>query len=433
MSSPAWSSDLDDLFDERFLEGSPPPLADENTSSNNAYSPIEQSASDSVASVTRSSDLLLPVPPAQIYQPTTIIRNLHFPVLAPVSAPTALPDSAVSPSADDGPPKRKNKPRRNWEREETIRLVKGVEKHGIGAWAKIHADEEFDLSHRKPWDLKDRFRTMWPTEYKDHDGLSFFQLDVDAAADLKKKMRKKTKRRGKERVAEEEGPSASGARTATGRRKVTKRKGTEWSADEEADLMTAFERHGRIWRTWAADRGFAFHGRSISDIQQRFSELYPELANWRPASLSRPLTESSDQATAFERGLHNGFGTQGVTWLQAQRISALTSQSPSLSPNDGTPGAGGIVHPPAQEVGAPRPDTYTPEGIVGQDLGFPSPIAALSPANPAQETAGWGIQTPPMSFSELAATLQLFTPPAPLPADGPCDVRGQMLEAPPVV
>lgn len=186
----------------------------------------------------------------------------------------------------------------------------------------------------------------------------------------------------------------------------------------------------RRWRSVAADRELAFHGRSIDDIRSRFSELYPELVNGRPGQTS-PLPEPSDQATAFERGLHNGFGTLGVSRLRAQRISAATNSSPSVpspsvAPSDGTSGAGGIVHPPAQEVGVPAfgPGTYTPEGVVGQDLGFPSPITANSP--------GVRLPTPPFTASELAETLQLFTPPSPFSVHGHYDGQGQVAEAPPV-
>ncbi|KAK6496372.1 hypothetical protein TWF481_002397 [Arthrobotrys musiformis] len=477
---PDYDPDFDDLFGDDLFGGSPSPLADDHYSSSHAGSPSLQPTPSDVTPVTSLPTLLLPAPPAQVnhYQAPPVGFQLYLPSppasqpasegpvpgqlflpsggssfgatsvppLASVSASpgdAASPESAASPSTGEdgganGPRKRrKYKPRRNWEREETIRLVKGVEKYGIGAWSRIWADEEFDLSHRTPWDLKDRFRTMWPDEYGGaRDVATFFKLDFDAAVRHKKLNRKKTKRKG----AGVEGPPAPApemppapvvlaATTATGRRRVTKRKGTDWSAEEEADLLTAFHRYGRVWRTAAADRGLAFYGRSISDLKDRFAELYPELAGDRPAVPSKPLLVPLDQATAFERGLHNGFGTQGVTRLRAQRISGtVPGPSRPVAPNDGTPGVGGIVHPPAREVGV-RPNTYTPEGIVGQDLGFPSPIAALSPIlSPAaaEFAAGCRPPTTPTTPIELADLLQLFTPPPPV------SELGQIPEAPPV-
>lgn len=455
MASPWSDGDLEDLFGDGLFDVPLSPLADEYGSSAHASPTAGQFTSGNVASATRLPALLLPTPPAQVspYQAPPVRPQLCLPSppasqLAPVvsvlgqpslpsasvsasSGDAASPESATSPDADEdgqanGQQKRKNKPRRNWEREETIRLVKGVEKYGIGAWARIQADEEFGLTHRKPWDLKDRFRLLWPDEYGARDGPAFYNLDVDAALRHKKQNRKKNKKRGGER---EEPRRARGsvvvaATTATGRRRVTIRKGTEWSAEEEADLLTAHQRHGKLWRASAADRELAFHGRSIEDIRRRFSELYPELAGGRPEDPSRPLWGPSDQATAFERGLINGFGTQGVSRLQAQRISAaVAGPSHRIAPNNGTPRVGGIVHPPAQEAGV-RPNTYTPEGIVGQELGFPSPIAALSPAA-AEDAAGCRLPTPPVTAPEL----QLFTPPPPVSAHGHYDELGQIAEA----
>ncbi|KAK6502274.1 hypothetical protein TWF506_002857 [Arthrobotrys conoides] len=460
MGSPWSFEDMDDLFGDYAFDEDELPLEDELFSGGYASPPND------VVSAPSLPALLLPAPPAQVntYQAPTMGSQLFLPS-PPASQPTpavpvlgqlslssraevtsvphsasvsaslgdsASPESAASPGADEdgranGPQKRKNKPRRNWDREETIRLVKGVEKYGIGAWARIQADEEFGLAHRKPWDLKDRFRLLWPNEYGTRDGPIFYKLDVDVALRHKKLNRKKNKKRGGEQPAEPGRAPGSvvAATTPTGRRKVTIRKGTEWSAEEEADLLTAFQRHGKVWRSAAADRGLAFYGRSISDIQRRFAELYPELVGGRPSDPSTPLWGPSDQATAFERGLLNSFGTQGVTRLQAQRISALVAgPSHTIAPNDGAPGIGGIVHPPAREVGV-RPNTYTPEGIVGRDLGFPSPIAALSPAA-AEDAAGCRLLTPPIAAPEL----QLFTPPPPVPAY--YDQPGQVAEAPPV-
>ncbi|KAK6330931.1 hypothetical protein TWF718_003126 [Orbilia javanica] len=470
MASP-WSDEgLDDLFGDGLFDGAFSPLLDEHGLFDYISPPAEQPTSSDAAPETILPALLLPAPPAQVnpYQASPGVSQLYLPsppasqpsstdpVLGQLFLPsrvettsvshpasvsassgdTASPESAASPGADEdgqanGSQKRKNKPRRNWEREETIRLVEGVEKYGIGAWARIQADEEFGLSHRKPWDLKDRFRLLWPNEYGTRDGPIFYKLDVDAALRHKKLNRKKNKKKGQEGEPPAEPRRARAApgstTTATGRRRVTIRKGTEWSAEEEADLLTAYQKHRRVWRSAAADRALAFYGRSISDIQNRFSELYPELAGGRsegPGSLSWEL---SDQATAFERGLYNGFGTQGVTRLQAQRISAVVAgPSSNFVPSDGTPGVGGIVHPPAQEVSV-RPNTYTPEGIVGQDLGFPSPVAALSPAS-AECAAEHGLPTPPVTAPEL----QLFTPPPPVSAHGHYDEPGQVTEALPV-
>ncbi|KAF3930199.1 hypothetical protein ABW20_dc0102360 [Dactylellina cionopaga] len=309
------------------------------------------------------------IAPSQLYtgpatqsniQQRAVIHSLVSPT-SPIELATS-PESAASPSVDGDPSgrtKRKNKPRSNWTDGESERLLQGVEVYGIGNWAKIRQDPTFELGHRKNVDLKDRFRTVFPNEYRLHNdqlkakkglpltpstftsGLSsgttpenpiFVELDYKAARMHKKLTRKKQKKKDDEPASETQSPTevpvSVPLTTASGRRKVVVKKGVPWTAEEDADLKVAFETHKRRWRSMAADRSLAFYGRAIQDIRDRFTHLFPELVVPR-TSLSPDPDPANLQISTFEQGLVNSFGTTGVSRSQARRISeaALPSNS----------------------------------------------------------------------------------------------------------
>ncbi|KAI5286105.1 hypothetical protein KEM54_000064 [Ascosphaera aggregata] len=70
--------------------------------------------------------------------------------------------------------------RRHFTTEEDIALLRGYRQYGF-RWAMIRNDRFLNLQHRKPSDLRDRFRTKYPDVYKrgsgpvgpDHDALMF--------------------------------------------------------------------------------------------------------------------------------------------------------------------------------------------------------------------------------------------------------------------
>ncbi|KAF4540000.1 SANT domain DNA binding protein [Lasiodiplodia theobromae] len=58
------------------------------------------------------------------------------------------------------------KRRKKWTEEETTTLLKGVARFGIGNWKKIMDCPDFSFDGRTAVDLKDRFRTCCPDEYR---------------------------------------------------------------------------------------------------------------------------------------------------------------------------------------------------------------------------------------------------------------------------
>ncbi|KAF3941455.1 hypothetical protein ABW19_dt0209130 [Dactylella cylindrospora] len=285
--------------------------------------------------------LHLPTPPAA---PT-----MDHPTVAPTPSSPSSPSESPALSSTTGPtspsaepsakPKRKNKPRMNWTDEESERLLKGVEKYGVGSWSQIIQDKSFNLGHRTNTALKDRFRTLFPVEYNIHNskdknneqmrpGASAenpitLELDYEHAKIMKKlnrkKCQKKEKPKEKPKRAAPVQPVTISLTTATGRRRVIRKRNTPWDPEEDADLRPAFAKFKRRWRSMAADTSMAFYGRSIDDIRARFIKIYPELlvevANSpSPSETPEPGGTPITTQFTFEQGLVNTFDipTQSV-------------------------------------------------------------------------------------------------------------------------
>ncbi|KAK6353372.1 hypothetical protein TWF696_005340 [Orbilia brochopaga] len=297
--------------------------------------------------------LSFPSPPLSSAAQRPVIRNDPFLSAQSPSADGASPDSAASPNGQGT--KRKNKPRVNWTDEESMRLLKGVEAYGIGSWAKIRADPRFNLEHRKGVDLKDRFRTIFPNEYRLHaqrtkstkvvngvaqspspdpptytytDGTSadnpvILELDYEAAKLQKRRNRKRAERRNDGRIRitppPRPDPEDPDLTTATGRRRVLRKNDVPWTPEEDADLVRAFNKYRRRFRLSAGDQRFAFYGRTILDIRNRFVGLYPELV---PSLTAEELMENP--LTTFEQGLINDFGTTGASQREVRKKKAAS-------------------------------------------------------------------------------------------------------------
>lgn len=80
---------------------------------------------------------------------------------------TALVDQQKAKVPKGAKPKRKAlKPYRKWTSEETHLLLRGVARHGVGKWSDILEDPDFKFENRSAIDLKDRFRTCCPDEFR---------------------------------------------------------------------------------------------------------------------------------------------------------------------------------------------------------------------------------------------------------------------------
>lgn len=192
--------------------------------------------------------------------------------------------------------KMKTKAKRNkWTEQETKDLLMGVARFGIGSWKKILGCDDFRFSGRSTVDLKDRFRTCCPDEYKkfrasdqsivaatkppqrSKDATSKTQVGIAGSYSSQtqsphsrtaRKSRGGTHRKGPAELAEMgiDGPFFKNKRRE--RREFTDR-------DDNA-LLRGFDRHGPTWHAIRSDPELGFSSRHPTDLRDRFRTRFPE-------------------------------------------------------------------------------------------------------------------------------------------------------------
>jgi len=98
------------------------------------------------------------------------LHSTSHPPSHPPSRPTSRhghEPAALSGSDGGKARKRVTRRRRQWTKEETDDLLRGIYKHGMGKWTDIRNDPDFTFNDRSAGDLKDRCRTVWPRSHDD--------------------------------------------------------------------------------------------------------------------------------------------------------------------------------------------------------------------------------------------------------------------------
>ncbi|KAF1809902.1 hypothetical protein P152DRAFT_142909 [Eremomyces bilateralis CBS 781.70] len=190
----------------------------------------------------------------------------------------------------------KAKQKRKWTDQETEDLLKGVAKLGIGRWAKILQCPDYTFNGRSAVDLKDRFRTCCPDDYKkskvkDHDASSKPDRRgrrEDTAATKHPKSRSNGEetrqtislppKRPKRLNCDRKDPTDLAAMGIDQPFfKVARRELTPFTDEEDALLLKGFEKHGPQWNRIRDDAEFTvLASRARLDLRDRFRVKYPE-------------------------------------------------------------------------------------------------------------------------------------------------------------
>ncbi|KAG2188795.1 hypothetical protein INT44_003934, partial [Umbelopsis vinacea] len=138
--------------------------------------------------------------------------------------------------------------RRKWTALETADLIDGCVKYGVGNWKRILTDSQFNFHGRSAVDLKDRFRTVYPSEYK--------RLYP-----------------GSKRVHERKKSPDIQAPKLT---RVRRRERRAFTTEEDEMLLKGVEKHGVAWAKIARDEQFNLAHRTSTDLRDRFRNAFPE-------------------------------------------------------------------------------------------------------------------------------------------------------------
>ncbi|KAF2435668.1 hypothetical protein EJ08DRAFT_284495 [Tothia fuscella] len=171
------------------------------------------------------------------------------------------------------------KGRNKWTEEETAHLLRGVARLGIGSWKKILQDPDYDFNGRTAVDLKDRFRTCCPDEYRktasnkppkphtetkeNEDGLL-----ISVSLPTVPEKISGIDRKGPEELAKL-GISAPFP-------KSQRRARRGFTAEEDEALLRGFSKYGAQWTKIRSDPELGLTSRRRTDLRDRFRNRYPE-------------------------------------------------------------------------------------------------------------------------------------------------------------
>ncbi|KAK8155168.1 hypothetical protein BKA80DRAFT_282867, partial [Phyllosticta citrichinensis] len=233
-------------------------------------------------------------------------------------------DKEKEPEPDDtGTQKKSGKlapkvKRKRWTDQETTHLLKGVARFGIGNWKRILECDEYSFNERTAVDLKDRFRTCCPDEYRK------LKAPASTTTEREKRLSKRLSDpslaggQGKGNQPTEQAKAApkpavsdgvhqdsplSGSWSLTkfpaGKKrgpkvhrkgsqelmsigieapftKNTRREPRKFSDDEDEALLRGVDKHGLKWHVIRNDEDLGLNHRHPTDLRDRFRNKWPE-------------------------------------------------------------------------------------------------------------------------------------------------------------
>ncbi|KAL8691928.1 MAG: hypothetical protein Q9218_002936 [Villophora microphyllina] len=160
--------------------------------------------------------------------------------------------------------------RTKWSEHETVCLVRGVDRYGVGKWTKILNCAEYTfLNGRNAIDLKDRFRTITGnTPVQPPEGGTYEEL-LGFAGSVQNQERE---------------PTASKKDAQQSRRKAKH----SWSVEEDESLVKGYQKHGFCWKDISNDPALSLGNRTGPQIRDRFRKRFPELYGEAPPPTKDP-------------------------------------------------------------------------------------------------------------------------------------------------
>ncbi|KAG4303014.1 hypothetical protein PCK1_000680 [Pneumocystis canis] len=167
---------------------------------------------------------------------------------------------------------RPRKKRTKWTIEETNDLLDGCNTYGVGNWKKILHDSRYHFNNRSPIDLKDRFRTIFPQDYR------YFYPNAHTHINRQQKMA-----------------------SLSFLPRVNRKERRAFTPDEDARLLEGFMRHGPSWSKIQRDVNFSLSSRRSIDLRDRFRNAFPEkyaAAGFKSRSLENNRKQVTNSASA---------------------------------------------------------------------------------------------------------------------------------------
>jgi hypothetical protein len=197
-------------------------------------------------------------------------------------------DKAHAPkNAKASPAIKSRRVRHNWSKEETSDLLRGVAIFGIGNWKKILVCPEYKFRNRTAVDLKDRFRTCCPEEYRKVGTVEKVQNEGESRTVDSDRISEKTKTKEKPAKLQESSEKSQKfenklpdelARLGISGPfpKVQRRARRGFTAEEDEAILRGFEQYGAKWTKIQSDPDLDLSSRSRTDLRDRFRNKFPD-------------------------------------------------------------------------------------------------------------------------------------------------------------
>lgn len=181
--------------------------------------------------------------------------------------------------------------RHTWNEEETSDLLRGVAKFGIGNWKKILECPEYKFQNRTAVDLKDRFRTCCPEEYR-----KVGSTEKPPPKSPPKPACEVNRTNEKNESNQKTGRKKSGDSQSTDKSskfehklpdelarlgiagpfpKAQRRTRRGFTVEEDEAILRGFEKYGAKWTKIQSDPELGLTSRSRTDLRDRFRNKFP--------------------------------------------------------------------------------------------------------------------------------------------------------------
>lgn len=281
-----------------------------------------------------------PPPNASRFPPITssAFHDSHGRNSLNIGPPSQLNDEGLggnlSATNDHLPSKQGHSPkkqvRKRWTEIETNHMLLGVHKYGVGKWKQILADPSYSFNGRRPVDLKDRFRTCCPAEYRNETsvnrtvGKHVFENGTESI-----QLPRPTSGLTIENIlipeSDQAGSSGTFLSAEVGEPDLTSPKASSrshrknisdladlgidapfkvvhrtsrrhFTAEEDRHILQGFDSYGPMWTKIRQDPNLHLISRRATDIRDRFRNRYPDKYGFPTPTLPSFQASSSSQA-----------------------------------------------------------------------------------------------------------------------------------------
>lgn len=219
------------------------------------------------------------------------------------------PDSSAETEKQDAQAKKRaiKKKRRKWSEEETNHLLLGVSRYGMGKWTSILEDPEFKFDARTAGDLKDRFRTCCPDDFRtstkglrsgsppassdpiprlpkeDHLGKILIDSEEppmvfmhDTGHEMRSIIESRTKPR-KSRAHRKKLEDLASLGIIAPFKKSHRRERRPFTEQDDREILEGLDQYGPAWTKIHRDKRFHLSSRQPTDLRDRVRNKYPEI------------------------------------------------------------------------------------------------------------------------------------------------------------